>query len=160
MPKLNFTRNITEFYSNYFKVQLYFENPLEVSFESGLRDQFKLTVTNSSLLIGQETNSKLREGTSITTFLPPQIREEDKGISQILLDILEKAANAFQLFTVGTWSSSLIVGSMSLMWGLINSLQIIAHIPDLNVVMPANSMIVYDTIYKIANFQNPLIEPC
>ena len=81
MPKLNFTWNITEFHSNYFKVQLYFENPLEVSFESGLRDQFKLTVTNSSLLIGQETNSKLREGTSITTFLPPQIREEDKGIS-------------------------------------------------------------------------------
>ena len=70
-PKLNFTWNITEFYSNSFKVQLYFENPLQVSFESGIRDQFRLTVTNSSLLIGQETYSKIEEGSAIATFLPP-----------------------------------------------------------------------------------------
>ena len=53
----------------------------------------------------------------------------------------------------------MLVGSMSLMWGLINSLQIIAHIPLLNVVMPANSKIIYDVIFNIANFKNPLVEP-
>ena len=66
---------------------------------------------------------------------------------------------AAQLFTAGTWTSSLFVGSMSLMWGIINSLQIIAHIPLLNVVMPANTKIIYDVIFKIANFKNPLVEP-
>ena len=76
-PKLNFTWSITEFYSNSFKVQLYFENPLQVSFESGMRDQFRLTVTNSSLLVGQETYSKIQEGSAIATFLPPQVRTED-----------------------------------------------------------------------------------
>ena len=61
--------------------------------------------------------------------------------------------------TAGTWTSALFVGSMSLMWGLINSLQIIANIPLLNVVMPANASIIYKVIYRIANFQNPLVIP-
>ena len=124
-----------------------------------MRDQFRLTVTNSSLLIGQETYSKIQEGSAIATFLPPQVRTEDQGIIQILLENSERSNNAVQLLTAGTWTSSLIVGSMSLMWGLINSLQIIAHIPLLNVVMPANSKIIYDVIFKIANFKNPLVEP-
>ena len=44
------------------------------------------------------------------------------------------------------------------MWGLINSLQIIAHIPLIEVVLPANSKLVYDLSQRIANFDNPVTE--
>ena len=46
-----------------------------------------------------------------------------------------------------------LLGSMSILWGLINSLQIVAYIPLLNVKMPANATIIYEVVYTIANFK-------
>ena len=43
--------------------------------------------------------------------------------------------------------SVLLAGGLSAVWGLINSLQIVAHLPLLNVQMPANATIMYDLIY-------------
>ena len=44
------------------------------------------------------------------------------------------------------------------MWGIINSLQVIAVIPMLNVVMPANAKLIYEIVYKLANFENPVVK--
>ena len=48
--------------------------------------------------------------------------------------------------------SNLVLGSISVVWGFINSLQIIAHIPLLNIILPGNAKIVYDMTYTIATF--------
>ena len=53
--------------------------------------------------------------------------------------------------------SVLLAGGMSAVWGLINSLQIVAHFPLLNVQMPANATIMYDLIYTIATFDLPIV---
>ena len=55
-------------------------------------------------------------------------------------------------FTSNLLISNLILGSISLLWGFINSLQIVAHIPLLNVLLPGNARIVYDATYTIATF--------
>jgi len=47
---------------------------------------------------------------------------------------------------------------MSAVWGLINSLQIVAHFPLLNVQMPANATIMYDLIYTVATFDLPIVD--
>lgn len=44
-------------------------------------------------------------------------------------------------------------GSLSLLWGMINALQIIANIPLLQVMMPANAKSFYTFIINIANFK-------
>ena len=48
--------------------------------------------------------------------------------------------------------SNLILGTINMVWGFINSLQIIAHIPLLTIIMPGNASIIYDLLYKIATF--------
>ena len=40
-----------------------------------------------------------------------------------------------------------------MLWGLLNSLQLIVHLPLLAIVLPYNTKVVYDTIYKLATFQ-------
>ena len=55
--------------------------------------------------------------------------------------------------------SNLILGSISLLWGFINSLQIVAHIPLLSVILPGNARIVYDVMYKIATFDIIPMDP-
>ena len=58
--------------------------------------------------------------------------------------------------------SNLVLGSISLLWGFINSLQIIAHIPLLNVILPGNARAVYEATYALATFDlismDPLLE--
>jgi hypothetical protein len=53
----------------------------------------------------------------------------------------------------GNFAANLILsGSLSLLWGMINALQIIAHLPLLMVMMPANASNFYTFIINIANF--------
>ena len=85
----------------------------------------------------------IRKGTGARGFIPPQANTDDKLVIEGLIEQTRSAENVIHFLTAGTWVSSLFVGSMSLMWGLINSLQIIAHIPLLNVVMPANAAVIY-----------------
>ena len=53
--------------------------------------------------------------------------------------------------------SVFLAGGLSAIWGLINSLQIVAHFPLLNVQMPANATIMYDVIYTVATFDLPVV---
>ena len=46
----------------------------------------------------------------------------------------------------------LLGGSLAIMWGLINSMQIIAHFPLLVVNFPLNAEILYKILYSLANF--------
>ena len=55
--------------------------------------------------------------------------------------------------------SNLVLGSISLLWGFINSLQIIAHIPLLNVILPGNARTIYDATYALATFDLISMEP-
>ena len=45
-----------------------------------------------------------------------------------------------------------ISGSLNALWGMINNLQIIAHYPLINVLMPANSQILFSVIVRVATF--------
>ena len=41
--------------------------------------------------------------------------------------------------------------SLALLWGLLNSLQIVAHFKLLNVVLPSNVKTYFDVMYEISN---------
>jgi len=54
---------------------------------------------------------------------------------------------------IGTFIANLMMsGSLSLLWGMINALQIISHLPYFNVYMPANAQIFYTFMNNISNF--------
>ena len=46
----------------------------------------------------------------------------------------------------------LLSGSLSILWGLINALQMIVHMPFLNIIIPVNAKLVYDMLYEMATF--------
>ena len=46
----------------------------------------------------------------------------------------------------------LLAGSLSLLWGLINSLQLVTHFPFCNVIFPDNAKMYYGIMYEIGNF--------
>ena len=46
----------------------------------------------------------------------------------------------------------LISGALNYLWGMVNCLQIIAHYPMINVLMPANCQLLFTVVVKIATF--------
>ena len=44
------------------------------------------------------------------------------------------------------------IGAISMFWGLVNSLQLVAYFPLLAIILPANSKIAYELTYSIAAF--------
>ena len=46
----------------------------------------------------------------------------------------------------------LISGALNYLWGMINCLQIVAHFPMINVLMPANCQMLFMIVVKIATF--------
>ena len=45
-----------------------------------------------------------------------------------------------------------ISASLNYLWGLVNCLQIVAHLPMINVLMPANVQLLFQLVVKIATF--------
>lgn len=44
----------------------------------------------------------------------------------------------------------LLAGSLSLLWGLINALQLLTHFPFFNVIYPENAKMYYTALYDLA----------
>ena len=53
----------------------------------------------------------------------------------------------------------LLSGAMNMLWGLLHSMQIVAHFPLINVMMPGNAQVLFQVIVKIATFDILPIEP-
>ena len=89
-------------------------------------------------------------------FLPPQITYSEAVAN--IEGAAENTKTVVSLLTPGTLVSTLLVGSMSLMWGLINTLQIVSHLQMIEVQMPANAKMIFDITHDIAGFDNPVTE--
>jgi hypothetical protein len=53
--------------------------------------------------------------------------------------------------------SMVMAGSMSQLWGMINGIQFIIHLPVLNINMPANAVLISKSLITIATFELPWI---
>ena len=74
-----------------------------------------------------------------------------------LTGALSEALDAIKNVTVSMALSNgilsyLMQSSMSLMWGLINYLQILTYFPLVNVAMPANAQMVFLIMVEMASF--------
>ena len=70
---------------------------------------------------------------------------------------MQKSANAVKNSSTMFLGSSFVVnillaGSLSLLWGLINSLQLVTHFPLINVIFPTNAKTYFGVMFEIANF--------
>ena len=55
---------------------------------------------------------------------------------------------------VGHFMLNLLLSStMTFLWGLLNSLQVVSHFPLINILMPANAHYTFETFMLLATFQ-------
>ena len=55
--------------------------------------------------------------------------------------------------SVGTFVINILLSaSLSLLWGMINALQIIGHLPFFNVFMPASAEMFFDIVQELMEF--------
>ena len=54
---------------------------------------------------------------------------------------------------IGNFAISVVLsGSLQYLWGMINSLQIVLHLPGSSVEMPSNALMVYSTLISVTQF--------
>ena len=64
---------------------------------------------------------------------------------------------------LGTATSTAIVGNfvinvvlsgtMNLLWGMLHAMQMLSYLPLINVMMPANALIMFQVMIRISNFE-------
>ena len=53
---------------------------------------------------------------------------------------------------------TLLIGTMAQVWGMINGLQLIVHLPLVNLLFPGNVMEVVSAIISVATFDIPYVD--
>ena len=77
----------------------------------------------------------------------------DNDLTGALSEILEVLRNVTVTMALSNGILSYLVqSSMSLIWGLINYLQILTYLPLINVAMPANAYMVFLIMLEMASF--------
>lgn len=74
-----------------------------------------------------------------------------------MVEKLEGQADSVQGSSSAVMSTNLVInvalsGSLAMLWGLINSLQIIAHMPLLVIKFPINANVFYQMLLTLATF--------
>ena len=65
----------------------------------------------------------------------------------------EGVGNATNGALIGNFILNLLFSfSINLLWGLLHAMQIVAHFPLINIMMPANAVMLFQVIVKIATF--------
>ena len=78
----------------------------------------------------------------------------DTEFTRLLLEIVEVGKDVTNALVLSNWALNyLMQSSISFVWGLINSLQILSYFPLINLAMPANAHLFFQIIVHIANFE-------
>lgn len=78
---------------------------------------------------------------------------EDSTLNRAMQSVYESTETSIKGSVVGGFVINLLVaGSLSLILGMINSLQLIVHLPLINVSTPANVMSVEEVLVPIVMF--------
>ena len=117
------------------------------------KDQINIKVVNPILFFSEETLSTIKNETAVQLDIPLQIaleREEEVVSMEENANTVKESSSMFMggSFVVNI----LLAGSLSLLWGLINSLQLVTHFPLTNLIFPTNAKTYFGVMFEIANF--------
>ena len=150
-PELQkFTWEVVSFSESGMSIQMTFDDPAFVS--AGLsKDILKATVLDPRLFRSKETDLNFQFLETDEIKLPKIM--EDSQLTKIFVGFSENAGYVSTSAICGNAILNILLsGSMHLLWGFINSLQIIGHIPLINVMIPSNVQKFFETVIKISQF--------
>jgi len=132
-------------------VNLYFERPIQIS-QFTSRDTLVAKLTQPSLFRDAEHGLEVLEKDTVESKpIPKQLVPSLAATLTVAAGkVVGKVANYGATVTfILNW---LLSFSLSLLWGMINSLQIVIHFPLTSVVYPANAKQFYSYFITIATF--------
>lgn len=147
---LDFTWEAISFEERIMQIQVTFAKPSYIS--GGLnRDRFKATVKDTKYFFSAESLKPIPLETSDSVKAPKMMPNTD------FTKAFVSGSSGFGNFTnaslVGNFLLNLLLsGAMNLLWGLLHAMQIVAHFPLINLMMPSNAQMLFEIIVKIATF--------
>jgi len=147
IENITFEWNITSTGPDVIKLQLTFADPAQVSNDLMNPDLARLTFCD--LLFFQSATGSTLDNAAIHKALPPQISA--KALKQV--EMLQTATLTLTTVLIQNLVANLLIGgSLSLLWGLISSIQVIMHTFLFNVALPQNAQLFCSKFMFIASF--------
>ena len=133
----NFSWYVTSFESFSMNIQIEFSDVYVIS--DGLnRDKLVATVKNSTYFFSGDNLQSIIQDTSEEIKVPRMMPNTE--FTAVFNNINEAMGGVSNAAMVSNFAVNLLLqGSMSALWGLLHSMQIIAHLPLVNISMPANA---------------------
>ena len=149
---MGFTWNITSFAGDRMLMLLDFENPAQISTDILGKDKLRIKVLNPSKFLSEAYRTSVKNETELEKNIPKQLAiAQEAQVLKLEAQAEEVAQSSTALMGSSFAINILLASSLSLLWGLVNSLQIVAFFMLLNIQFPMNATIWYRTTYEMAN---------
>eukprot|EP00347_Sterkiella_histriomuscorum_P011212 403373316 len=146
---LNFTWNCTSISSTKMIIQLSFKKPRKISIQD-TKDSISIKFLQNGYFLQASTRRAIKYSTTITKSLPKQM---DPGDAAMLNAVGGSASSSLQGVMMSNLALNIIMSaSLQYLWGMINVLQIIVHMPLFSVDFPSNAKALYSLIVSITKF--------
>ena len=150
---MEFDWTIEAFSQSAMRISLNFKYPEMIGRSVIGKDILKVRVLSPGLFLSQSTQTPVLDETVAEHNLKRQL---DKGKAEEIAAMQEQAQSiqsGSSALMGGSFAINLLLASsLSLLWGLINSLQLVAHFPLLNVDIPVNAQIYFEVMLEVATF--------
>ena len=122
-------------------IQITFTGPEYIS--SGLnRDYLRMTVIEPSLFYSPKSQNFILEGTNDKIKAPKMM--PNTAFTKAFVGFSGSFGSATNAGMIGNFGVNLLLsGAMNMLWGLMHSMQIVAHFPLINIMMPGNAQVLF-----------------
>ena len=122
-------------------IKLEFEHPLAVSRTAP--DMAQIKFLNPDLFVTKEGNQPIAKDEVTNLKKIPRLMKNE-GMYSKLKSITQTMLTSATWITTANFSMNILLSTaLSLLWGMVNSLQMIIHIPLLETPFPANAFMIY-----------------
>ena len=106
---------------------------------------------NPQFIVDEETGDTIKPETIVRKRIPKQMPKDRATV--MLQNVGPAAKSSLNAFMMSNFAIQLFMAaSLQTLWGMINVMQIIVHMPLLNVQFPENAMFFYSLIIDISSF--------
>eukprot|EP00347_Sterkiella_histriomuscorum_P008911 403343271 len=141
--------NITKFEDNLIRVKVKFPNPLEISNRIEY-DRMDIKFSERYFFVSDDMTKVIAQNYDINTEVPPQL--PDDAATRALQALAAGASSAITGAISTNILLSLVMGlSLKKLWMLIQTLQIIVHLPLLQIPLPSNVLLAMKAIIDVSN---------
>eukprot|EP00347_Sterkiella_histriomuscorum_P019592 403341040 len=146
---INFTWEIKDFTSKGMRIQLTFDDPGKVSKYD--KNSIQIVFLQNGYFLEKSTGSAIAIKYTTKKDSPKQLRKD--SATAALTSNGGSGAGALSSMMYGSMAMNVVMAaSLSLLWGMINVLQLIINMPLMNVDFPMNAIYFYTLLMDMANF--------